>query len=60
MLVWFSECTMLVMSEVREFLQIGSLRREREREGIMKCNQIFDDPVLASKYMDSDFDDYLG
>lgn len=32
MLVWFSECTMLVMSEVREFLQIGSLRRERERE----------------------------
>jgi hypothetical protein len=23
---------MLVMSEVREFLQIGSLRRERERE----------------------------
>jgi hypothetical protein len=25
----------------------------------MKCNQIFDDPVLASKYMDSDFDDYL-
>jgi hypothetical protein len=46
-----------IMSEVREFLLIGSLRRETE--GIMKYNQIFDDPVLASKCMDSDFDDSL-
>lgn len=28
-------------------------------EGIKKWNQVFDDPVLASKCMDSDFDDSL-
>lgn len=39
MLVWFSECTMLVMSEVREFLQIGSLREKKKIDFIMKYNQ---------------------
>ena len=45
------------MNEVREGVRIGSLRRETE--GIKKWNQVFDDPVLASKCMDSDFDDSL-
>ena len=37
--------------------QLGSLRIETE--GIKKLNQVFDDPVLASKCMDSYFDDSL-
>jgi hypothetical protein len=45
------------MNEVREGVRIGSLRRETE--GIKKWNQVFDDPVLASKCMDSYFDDSL-
>lgn len=46
-----------IMNEVREGVRIGSLRRETE--GIKKWNQVFDDPVLASKCMDSTFDDSL-
>lgn len=45
------------MNEVREGVRIGSLRRKTE--GIKKWNQVFDDPVLASKSMDSYFDDSL-
>jgi len=41
------------MNEVREGLDpLGERRKE-------KWNQVFDDPVLASKCMDSDFDDSL-
>ena len=46
-----------IMNEVRESVRIRSLRRETI--GIKKLNQVFDDPVLASKCMDSDFDDSL-
>lgn len=41
------------MNEVREGLDpLGERRKE-------KWNQVFDDPVLASKCMDSYFDDSL-
>ena len=43
------------MNEVRD--RIGSLRRETD--GLKKWNPVFDDPVLASKCMDSYFDDSL-
>lgn len=42
------------MNEVREGVRIRSLRRETE--GINKKNKVFDDPVLASKCMDSYLD----
>ena len=45
------------MNEVREGVRIRSLRWETE--GIKKWNQVFDDPVLASKCMDSYLDDSL-
>ena len=44
-----------IMNEVRD--RIGSLRRETD--GLKKWNPVFDDPVLASKCMDSYFDDSL-
>lgn len=44
-----------IMNKVREGVWIESLRRETE--GIKKWNQVFDNPVLASKCMDSYFDD---
>lgn len=46
-----------IMNEVREGVRIGSLRRETD--GLKKWNPVFDDPVLASKCMDSYFDDSL-
>lgn len=46
-----------IMNEVREGVRIRYLRRETY--GIKKENQVFDDPVLASKCMDSYFDDSL-
>jgi hypothetical protein len=48
-----------IMNEVREGVRIGSFRRETEGISIKKWNQVFDDPVLASKCMDSYFDDSL-
>ena len=41
-----------IMNEVREGLR-------RETEGLKKRKKVFDDPVLASKCMDSYFDDSL-
>ena len=46
-----------IMNEVREGVRIRSLRRETE--GLKKYKKVFDDPVLASKCMDSYFDDSL-